>query len=314
MDFIIFTTSMLALIYGANLLIESSEKIALKQKISTYIISATLIAFGTSLPEIATSFFASMSGNTSIAVANVIGSTIFNTAFVMGVVFLLAGSIVVKKDIFKEDSFWIIIPVIFFVLLAFDGVIDMVDGILFLSMMVAFVLYLVNSNNLEEFAELDENNNVLKDFSWAKTIFSILIGFILVIQGASFAIDSATNIAQSFGINEWIVGIFLVAFGTSLPELVVGIMAVVKKQTDMLVGTIIGSNIANFSMVLGLSSMVNDLTFDVQKTSFDIMLAILSVIAFLFITANKMYNRSAGIILLSMTAMLFYQSAKPFLS
>jgi len=313
MDFIIFTVSMTVLIYGANLLISGSEKIALKQNISIYIISATLIAFGTSLPEIATSFFAALDGHTSIAVANVIGSTIFNTTFVLGIVFLLSSTINVKKDIFKEDSFWIIIPVVFFALLAFDGVIDIFDGIIFLTMMVAFIFYLTKSNSLEEFADNEITADELKEFSWAKTILTIFFGFILVIQGANFAIDSASSIAKSFGISDWIIGIFLVAFGTSLPELAVGIMAAINKKADMLIGTIIGSNIANFSMVLGLSAIANDLKFEIEKSYFDITLAILSVIVFLFITANKMYNKSAGIILLSMTAILIYQNAKPFI-
>jgi cation:H+ antiporter len=179
--------------------------------------------------------------------------------------------------------------------------------------MIAFVFHLVQNNNIEEFADSEVDDEDLKNFSWIKTILMVIFGFILVIQGASFAIDSATSIAKSFGISDWVVGIFLVAFGTSLPELVVGIIAVIRKKADMLIGTIIGSNIANFSMVLGLSALVTDLNFDIEKTSFDIALAISSVIIFLFITANKMYNKSAGLILLSMTAMLFYQSAKPYL-
>jgi cation:H+ antiporter len=301
------------LIYGAGLLINSSEKIAIKQNISLYIVSATLIAFGTSLPEMAASFFASLENHTSLAVANVIGSTIFNTSFVIGIVFLLSGSIVVKKDIFREDSFWIVIPVIFFVLLGYDGVIDAFDGIIFLTMMVAFIYHLVKSNNLEEFADSELDSNDLKDFSWIKTIFTLILGFVFVIGGAKYAIDSSVNIAHMFGIQEWIIGIFMVAFGTSLPELVVGITAAINKKADMLVGTIIGSNIANFSMVLGLSSLVNDLKFSIVDSTFDILLAILCVIVFLFITANKMYNKSAGIILLSMTAMLIYQNVKNYI-
>ena len=310
MDFLIFISAMAALVYGASLLTKYSEQVALKQGISTYIISATLIAIGTSLPEIAASIFASLDDKPSIAVANVIGSTVFNTAFVIGIVFLIAGSIHVKKDIFKEDAFWIVIPVIFFILLGFDEKIDFVDGLLFLTIMIAFLWHLISANQLDEFAESEVEEGDLDNFSWGKTIFFLVLGFAFVLNGANFAIDSASSIARDFGISEWVVGIFLVAFGTSLPELVVGIVAAVRKQADMLVGTIIGSNIANFSIVLGLSSLVNDLTFSLAESAFDITLSCLCVVAFLFVCANKMYNRAGGLILFAMSLVMIYESIK----
>jgi cation:H+ antiporter len=294
---------MSALIFGAGILIHSSEKIAIKLGISLYIVSATLIAFGTSLPEMAASVFVSLEHHSELAVANVIGSTIFNVAFVLGIVFLLSKDIKLKKDIFKEEGIWIIIPVIFFILLSFDGVIDLFDGIIFLTIMVAFLYNIIKKDNLDEYAESEVDENDLKEFSWIKTILILIVGFIFVIKGADYTIQSSSNIAKSLGVSEWVIGIFLVAFGTSLPELLVGITASIQRKSSMLIGTIIGSNIANFSMVLGLSAIVNPLKFSLENTSYDIMLAIASIIIFLFITISKMYNKAAGIMLLSIIAL-----------
>ena len=304
MDFLIFTFSMAALIYGADFVIKESERIALHFNISSFVIGATLVAVGTSLPEMAVSMSASAKGSADIAVANVIGSTIFNISLVLGLVFLLAKNINPTRDLFAKDSAWSIFPILIFILMGIDGKISMFDGILFLCMMGAYLLFLINSNSIEE-----SDEDLSKDkFNWIKTLALLLVGFIFVIVGANFAIDSAGNIARGFGISEWVIGLFLVAFGTSLPELIISIKSAMKNNADLAIGNIIGSNVANFTMVLGLSSIINPLNVDFNSYLFDISAAFIVSLMLVFITANKLYNKSAGVALLVVLGLVIQNS------
>lgn len=304
MDILIFILSMGALIYGADFIIEQSEKIALHFDISPFVIGATLIALGTSLPEMAVSMSASMKGSGDIAVANVIGSTIFNISLVLGTVFLIARSIQPKRDLFAKDSSWSLFPILIFILMGIDGQLSRLDGFLFIMLMGAYLLFLIQSNQVEEI-----DDDIAKEkFAWSKTLGLLLVGFVFVVGGADFAIDSAGNIARDFGVSEWLIGLFLVAFGTSLPELVVSIQAARNNNADMAIGAIIGSNVANFTMVLGLSSLVNPLNVDLHTNFFDITAALIVSIMLVFITANKLYNKSAGIVMMTVLALVISNS------
>jgi len=304
MDIIIFIVSMAALIWGADYIVQESEKIALHFDISPFIIGATLIALGTSLPEMAVSMSASYKGDGDIAVANVIGSTIFNISLVLGAVFLIAKNIKPKRDLFAKDSAWSLFPIFIFILMAIDGKLSRLDGVLFLFLMVAYLIFLIQSNQLEE---IDDEIQKEK-FAWGKSILFLSIGFVLVIGGADFAIDSAGNIAKAFGVSQWIIGLFLVAFGTSLPELVVSIKAARANNADMAIGAIIGSNVANFTMVLGLSSIINPLNVNLNATFFDVIAALIVSVMLVFITANKLYNKSAGIVMMTVLILVISHS------
>jgi len=304
MDIFIFVISMAALIYGADFIIEQSEKIALHYNISSFVIGATLIALGTSLPEMAVSMSASIKGSADIAVANVIGSTIFNISLVLGVVFLIAKNVNPSRDLFAKDSAWSLFPILAFILMGIDGKINFVDGILFLILMAGYLMFLISSESIEE---LDEEL-VKEKFEWGKTAGLLALGFIFVVAGADFAIDSASNIARDFGISEWVIGLFLIAFGTSLPELTISIKAALNNNTDLAIGNIIGSNVANFTMVLGVSSLINPLNVDLSANFFDITAAVIVSFMLVFITANKLYNKSAGIALMVILALVVQNS------
>ena len=304
MDFLIFIVSMGALIYGADFIIQESERIALKFKISNFVIGATLVAVGTSLPEMAVSMSASIKGSADIAVANVIGSTIFNISLVLGLVFLIAKKIEPQRDLFAKDSAWALFPILIFLLMGIDGQLNMVDGLLFLLLMGAYLIFLIRSNQVEEVDEDLAN----EEFKWGKTILFLLIGFTFVIVGANFTIESAGNIARSFGVSEWIIGLFLVAFGTSLPELMISVKSALKNNSDLAIGNIIGSNVANFTMVLGLASILNPLNIDFKANLFDISAAVIVSLMLVFITANKLYNKSAGIVLLVVLGLVIQNS------
>ncbi len=299
MDYPIFLISLASLIWGADLLIAQSERIALRFNISEYVIGATLIALGTSLPEMAASVTASLDNKAQIAISNVIGSNILNITLVLGSVFLIAKNVSPHRDFFAKDSSWALFPILIFIVMAQQGVFDRFDGVLLILLMFAYLLFLqkngkdVLSLEVEEIEDLEESS-----FSWFKVGTILFFGFILVIVGAEFTIESASNIAKSLGVSEWVIGIIMVSLGTSMPELIVSVVAALKGKADMAIGNIIGSNMANITVVLGSASLVNNLKFDFSKYLFDIEIMVIATLMLLFITANRMYSKPAGISLL----------------
>jgi len=307
MDFIIFIVAMSALIYGADFIIKESERIALHFNISHFVIGATLIAFGTSLPEMAASMVAASHGKTDMSIANVVGSVTFNITLVLGVVFFIAKKMMPQRDLFALDSAWIIVPLVTFYIMIQDGVISAFDGVLFLLMMASYLYFLFSSSKEDIEEELDEDL-AKEPFAWNKTALLLGVGFVLTIGGANFVVESASSIARGFGVSEWIIGLFLIALGTSLPELVVSLVAVKKGNAEMSIGNIIGSNVANFSMVLGASSLIAPLKIDLEATSFDLFIMGGASVTLLFILANKLYNKSGAIFLLTILALFLAHS------
>ncbi|MDF1883792.1 calcium/sodium antiporter [Sulfurimonas sp. SAG-AH-194-C21] len=306
MDYIVFLAAMAALIYGADFIIKESERIALHFNISHFVIGATLVAFGTSLPEMAASMMAASQGKSDMAVANVLGSVIFNITLVLGLVLFIAKSMKPERDLFSKDSAWVIVPVIIFLLMIQDGVIGRVDGVIFLLLMISYLIFLFTSSKNDIEGEIDES--LSQKFNWGKSLVLLSIGFIFTIGGANFVIESGTNIARSLEVSEWIIGLFLISLGTSLPELVVSLVAIKKGNADMSIGNIIGSNVANFSMVLGGSSLISPLIINVSENSFDIFIMVAASLALLFILANKLYNKAGAIFLFAILA-LFIQNS-----
>ncbi len=281
------------LIWGADLLIGQSERIALKFNIPEFIIGATLIALGTSLPEMAASIAASLSHKPDIAIANVIGSNVLNITLVLAAVFLIATNINPSRDFFAKDSTWALVPVLVFILMILDGIITRFDAMLLLLLMGAYLIFLLQ--DAKNIPQADFEDLGIGPFSWGRTIPLLAVGFILVVIGAHFTVESASAIAKSFGISEWIIGILMISLGTSLPELVVSISAAIKGKVDMAIGNIIGSNMANTTVVLGAAALTNPMSIDAASYLFDITTMIIATLLLVFITANKLYTKSAGI-------------------
>ena len=314
MDYIIFVVSLAALIYGADIIINQSEKIALRFGISEYIIGATLIAFGTSLPEMAASISASIHGKAELAVSNIIGSNIINITLVIGAVLLLSKKVRPHRDFFAKDSSWALFPVLIFIVITLDGVITQFSGIALLFLMFGYILFLLNHSEHTSELSIDEDlEEVKKNFNPLKTVVLLIVGFVTVVYAADFTISSASNIAKSFGVSEWIIGVVLVAFGTSLPELIVSIMAARANKADMAIGNVIGSNMANISVALGSAAIASPIKLDFSKYIFDIATLIAATLMLVFITANKMYSKPAGISLLILLAIFAQHIALPFI-
>jgi len=306
MDFVIFIIAMGGLIFGADFIIQQSERIALRFNISEFVIGSTLIALGTSLPEMAASMAASLNGHSEIAIANAVGSNIMNITLVLAIIFLISKPFKSARDFFAKDSIWALMPIFVFILMSIDGVIGTFDAILLLILMFAYLLFLFEDAKSIKLKEM--NKELKNNFSWLKSILLLIFGFFIIIIGSHFAVDSASNIAHSFGVNEWVIGTVLISFGTSLPELVVSVSAALKGKMEMAIGNIIGSNLANTTVVIGAAALASaePLKISLQTYYFDIALMTAVTIMLIYITANRLYSRPAGIGLLIFLA-LFLQ-------
>lgn len=310
MDFVIFILAMGALIVGADFIVNQSERIALRFNISEFVIGATIIALGTSLPEMAASISASVSGKPEIALANAIGSNIFNITLVLGIIFLISKNINPNRDFFAKDTTWALVPIMLFLLMSIDGIISSFDAILLLCLMGAYILFLLNDcHNLDE-NNIEELKAEEDSFGWLKILLLLSIGFVFVVMGAHFAIESASSIALDFGLSEWVIGIIMISFGTSLPELVISISAALKGKVDMAIGNIIGSNLANTTLVIGSAALVKDLPISLTDNVFDIATMVAATILLIYITANKLYSKPAGIALLIILALFLEHTFK----
>jgi len=309
MDFVIFILAMAGLIFGADFIVNQSERIALRFNISEFIIGSTLIALGTSLPEMAASMAASFDGKPDLAIANAVGSNIINITLVLGVIFLISKPFKPTRDFFAKDSIWALMPILIFLVMGIDGVISKIDAVLLFILMFAYLLFLVQDANEEEIE--DVSDELKENFSWLNSILLLLVGFILVVVGANFAIDSASNIAQQFGVSDWVIGVVVIAFGTSLPELIVSVAAAMKGKVGMAIGNIIGSNLANTTMVIGGAAMINTLKVDLNAYYFDLTLMTAATIMLIYITANKLYSKPAGISLLILLGLFLQEKIYP---
>ena len=294
----VFIVSLAVLIWGADLLIAQSERIAKHFGLSEYFIGATLIALGTSLPEMAASVAASLAGHPAISLANIIGSNILNITLVLGAVFLIARTVTPHRDFFARDSSWALFPVFIFILMILDGVISRLDGLLLIGLMGAYLLFLIRNGQEILIEEVEEYADTDTPFAWARTGGLLLVGFVTVIVGADYLVESAGDLARMMGVSEWIIGVVMIAMGTSMPELVVSIIAARKGKADMAIGNIIGSNMANISVALGAAALARPLTLDPTQYLFDITTMLAATLMLVFLSANKLYTQAAGISLL----------------
>ena len=309
MDFVIFILAMAGLIFGADFIVNQSERIALRFNISEFVIGSTLIALGTSLPEMAASMAASFDGKPELAIANAVGSNIINITLVLAVIFIISKPFKPTRDFFAKDSIWALMPILVFLLMSIDGHIGTFDAVLLFVLMFAYLLFLLEDARSEEVEEVDEA--LKNNFSWLKSILLLALGFFMVVLGANFAIDSASNIALQFGVSEWLIGVVVIAFGTSLPELIVSVAASMKGKVGMAIGNIIGSNLANTTMVIGGAAMVNTLDISLKAYYFDFALMTAATIMLIYITANKLYSKPAGISLLILLALFLQEKILP---
>lgn len=260
MDYILLIIGFALLIKGADIFVDGASSIAKKIGIPPVIVGLTIVSLGTSAPELAVSLISAINGSNEIAIGNVLGSNLFNTLMVLGVTAVVL-PLIIQKEKIKTDFFVNIAVTALLFFLTFDTIlgkdrnlISRFDGIILVIVCISYITYLVFKSvkrNVEPPSKEDKNINLFIK------ILLIILGACAIIFGGDFVVDSATNIAYKFGMSEKLVGLTIVAMGTSLPELVTSVVAALKGENDIALGNVLGSNIFNILLIIGLSSAIS---------------------------------------------------------
>ena len=262
MEYIILIVSLAGIVFGADFLVAGAVSIARKFKVSDFVIGAAIVGVGTSMPELVVSFIGAVNGNADVAIGNVVGSNIFNVLGILGLTAVLFPVAVDRKNMRFEIPLCIGVSVLLTLLVFnfFNGAsatIGRVDGVILLLLFAFFMWYSFrrdrNDAPVEDSAQEDATP------LW-KAILKVVGGLALLITSCDFFVDNAVLIAKAFGVNDAFISLTLIACGTSLPELAASLAAAVKKNTQLALGNIVGSNIFNITLILGLSSQVMPLT------------------------------------------------------
>ena len=300
---------------GAETLVRGASHLAAAWGLSPLIIGLTVVAYGTSAPELAVSLHASLAGNPAIAVANVVGANIFNVLCVLGICALMA-PLVISRQLVRIDVPIMIGASLMLWGLAFDGELSWIDGIVLL---ITIVIYTVWSIKMSRKESVEVPEDVLQEFEAArahrgghvvKHLVLMIVGLAMLLLGAHWLVDGAVAVARSLGVSDVIVGLTVVAVGTSLPELTTSIVAIIRGQQDIAVGHIIGSNIFNILGIVGVSAVAAPDGLIVAPSMIDMDIPIMVVVALaclpIFFTGLKIVRWEGLIFLLAYVAYTAY--------
>ena len=319
MNYIFLIIGFLLLIKGADLFVDGASGIAKKLGVPAVIIGLTIVSLGTSAPELAVSISASLKGSNDITMGNVLGSNLFNLLAALGCTAIVA-PLVIKKHIIKNDFIVNLIATFILYVFTFTGLIgsknslSRIDGAVLVLMCITYIIYLiytVKRNNKKEdevalTAEFEdfEEQNIKSPNSTVKNIILSIVGVIGIILGGKIVVDSASAIALGLGLSEKLVGLTIVAIGTSLPELVTSLVAAKKGENDIALGNILGSNTFNILLILGLSYVISPITI-AKSLSIDlifliIVTLIIGALIFLNKKKEKVLTKYEGVFLLAL--------------
>lgn len=303
MLYILFVLGFVILIKGADLLVSGASAVAKRFRISDLVIGLTVVALGTSAPELFVNVSASLKGNTDLAVGNIIGSNIANILLILGVSGMIYPLTVKRTTVWKEIPFSILAAVVTGILandMILDGrpvsEISRGDGLILLAFFLLFLYYIFSIAKSSDAPSLDQ----LKPMSAARSAILIAAGLVMLGLGGTWIVNGARAIAASFGVSEYLIGLTVVSIGTSLPELATSAVAAFKKNTDIAIGNVVGSNIFNVFWILGVSATVSPLPFQTSG-NFDVLTAILVsilLLVFLFIGKRNILERWQGAVFL----------------
>jgi cation:H+ antiporter len=294
---------LVTLVMGADLLVRGATVLAAAARISPLVIGLTVVAFGTSAPEMAVSVVSSVRNEPQIALGNVLGSNIFNVLFVLGASALIL-PLVVSKQLIRIDIPLMIVASIAAIGFAWDGSINRVEGgVLFIALVVyTAMLVWLGRREANRVAEANADQQVTPGGGLLRNSFLTLLGLGLLVLGASWLVESSATIARSFGISELVIGVTIVAVGTSLPEVATSLMAAVKGQRDLAVGNVVGSNVFNLLAVLGISAIASPLGLPIASQAlrfdFPVMVAVACVCLPIALTRSTVSRWEGGLLVI----------------
>lgn len=306
MTYLLLLLGFALLIKGADFFVDGASNIARSLRVSPLLIGLTIVAFGTSAPEATVSILAALEGNADVAVGNVVGSNIFNITLIVGLTAIISPLLVENSTIRKEIPFTLLGSIVLLILISdsslnntTDNFLTRSDGLVFLALFSVFMYYVfeVAKNNRSNELPGTEGNKNSHSSSWTKNILFTLGGLAAIIFGGDLVVTNAVEIATSFGMSETLVGLTIVAIGTSLPELVTSITAARKKESEIALGNLVGSNIFNIFFVLGASSVISPLPVDENIFTDLYVLLAATIILFIFSWSKYKISRTEGILL-----------------
>ena len=287
----------LFLVKGADWFVEGSSKVAEKFGIPQLVIGLTIVAMGTSLPETAVSISAALKGSAEISLGNILGSNILNILLILGLTALICPVAVQKSTIRDEIPYVVLVSAVLMGIGYTDHMLSRLDGLILWALMICYLLYLrrmVKSG--EETLEGIPGEGV--EMPVWKMLLMIVAGGACIVVGSNLAVDSASELARIFGMSERLIGLTIVAFGTSLPELVTSVTAAVKGKADIAVGNIVGSNIFNILLVIGTSSLITPIVYAESFLVDSIVCIAVAILLWLCVFRNRKLSRMGGAILL----------------
>ncbi|MDF2548615.1 MAG: sodium:proton exchanger [Anaerosolibacter sp.] len=304
MTYILLIVGFVLLIKGADYFVEGASGIARSLRIPPILIGLTIVAFGTSSPEAAVSIGAAIRGNNGIALGNVIGSNIFNISFVIGITALLNPLKVERETVKKEIPFTLLSSILLLILIGdvilqgyLANEITRADGLVLLAFFSIFMFYLLEVALHSREKNSEEGLEVTKGGIVKQIVFSVA-GLVAIIFGGEVVVRNSTLIAKQFGMSETLIGLTIVSIGTSLPELITSVVAAMKKQSEIAVGNIVGSNIFNILFILGTSSLITTIPVE-PKLFFDMILMVgYTLLLLIFSRTHHKITKAEGVILL----------------
>ena len=295
MSYVLLLVGMLLLIKGADWFVDGSASIAYMFKIPTVVVGLTIVALGTSLPELSVSLTASLEGSNELAISNVVGSNLFNTLVVVGTSVLIR-PFLMEREIIKRDLVINIFVSVLLLVCALSGRLSKVTGIGFVICLIAYLAMLVQSTRKNQKNAQDEEKTILP--LW-KSLLCIVIGVSCIIFGGNLVVNHATILAHAWGWSETLIGLTIVSVGTSLPELVTSVVAANKGESGLSLGNALGSNIMNVLFILGVSSILGDLTVLHENIIDMIILSGVSILMFVLAKKSDQMTRQRGILLVA---------------
>ena len=300
MEYVLLLVGFFLLIKGADWFVDGSSSLAKFLRVPSAIIGLTIVAFGTSAPELSVSVTAGLSGQNEVAISNVLGSNLFNLLVVTGVCAIIAAVPVNRNIIRRELPLSIAAAVMLLIFCLTGNTVGRIEGILFLAVFAWFLFRQIKEAlSSRHEAPSDPMEQVI---SPVKSIILIVIGCIGVVLGGTLVVDNATIIARNFGLSETFIGLTIIAIGTSLPELVTSVVASGKGENDLAIGNVVGSNIFNILMILGLSTTLHPITVQYTAIVDSIFLIAVSVLVLLFCRTRRYIDRWEGVIMVALYA------------
>jgi cation:H+ antiporter len=305
MEVVWLLVSLVILYFGAEWLVSGASSFAARLGVSPLIIGLTIVSMGTSAPELVVSVKAAMNGQSALSIGNVLGSNLFNVGVILGISALIY-PLAIKRQLLKFDAPVMVLTAVLFFVLFLDGKISYPEALIFVFLFLAYMAYLFVTS-LKNKHRAGEGDEVIKQYKhWAIDVLLIGVGLVGLVYGSNLLVDNAIVIAQKLGMSEALIGLTIVAAGTSMPELATSVVAALKKRSDIAIGNVVGSNIFNLLLILGVAGAIYPIeTPDINRMD-SLFVVGISALLWFFMKIGTRVRRWQGVIFLVIYLIYFF--------